>query len=157
MKATGHIISALPLGAALYLATKSPACALVGCAAAVLVDTDHLLDYLIITKRLDTPRKIMESYKTLQILHKNYFLFHAWEWAALLLLLLALFPLLLLASFVAGYLTHMIIDQIYNTQFLGKFNLKNLFYFFLYRLKYGFDVPSLRKNGHLLAVDERIY
>jgi len=128
-----------------------------GCAVAVLVDTDHLLDYLIITKRVDTPRKIMESYKTLQILHKNYFLFHAWEWAALLLLLLALFPSLLLASFVAGYLTHMIIDQIYNTRFLGKFNLKNLFYFFLYRLKYGFDVIRLRQNGPILTTSERIY
>jgi hypothetical protein len=121
----------------------------------VLVDSDHAIDYLIIRRRVVSFQEMMKAFCSFKIINKNYFIFHSWELIVFLGIIILYNPFPLFIAVFVGFLLHLTCDQLYNTNFLGKYNCRAFFYFFIYRLVYDFDAISLRKNGmHINKEDE---
>jgi hypothetical protein len=157
MKTQYHVVSSVPIGAAIYLTYHDVLSTVLAMGASVLIDVDHLIDYIITQKRIDPLEKVMKAFESFNIVRKNYFFFHSWEIAIALLVLSFVWPHEFIVATLFGYSIHMTIDQVYNTHLLGKFNSKNAFYFFLFRLKHNFDVLPLRKYPEAFDSSENIY
>ena len=152
-----HIISSLPLGAVYYFVTRNAWFALVAAFSSIVIDVDHCLDYLITQKRIGALRNMIESFNTFEIVTKNYLLLHSWELVIIFGIFLIFYHSPFLIAIFTGYVFHLFLDQIFNTQFLGKYNSKDFFYFFFYRKIHNFDVLPLRKNESSINPKERIY
>lgn len=146
MKISQHIISSLPLAGVYYLITKNLPAAFLVVISTIAVDIDHVLDYVITQKRIDSIKKMTKAFETFDIVHKNYLLLHSWEALVLFAVCLFFFPNPYLIAIFTGYMFHLLCDQVFNSHFLGKYNTKSLFYFFLYRLHMNFDVLPMRKG-----------
>jgi len=157
VKTKYHVISAVPLGIGYYLFSTSLPETLLAITISIIIDMDHLIDYAVTQKRLDSLPTMVNAFKTFRIVEKNYFLLHSWE----LVILSGLFTLFVpnpyfIAVFV-GYTFHVLGDQIYNTFFLGDYNLKIFFYFLFYRYLLKFDVLKLRQRGNVIDKNDIIY
>lgn len=157
MQVKYHVLSAVPVGVGSYAVSGDVLTAVIGMAAAVFIDIDHIIDYVITQKRIDNPSKMMEAFDTFSIVTKNYFFLHSWELVILLAWTQLLWPHPYVLAALVGYTMHLTIDQIYNTFFLGEYNLKHFFYFLTYRSSYKFDVLPLRQNGDRIEINARIY
>ena len=157
MKIKNHIVTSLPLGTVYYIATGEILSAAIVVLSAVLVDVDHCLDYVVTQKSVSSLRKMIESFNTFEVINKNYFILHSWELIILFAIEIVFYPSSYLIAIFIGYAFHLLLDQIVNTRFQGKRNVKPFFYFFVYRMKYSFEVLPLRKEGMNIKADERIY
>ncbi len=115
----GHIAAAAGMGATVWVVTGSALAVPAALAAGVLVDLDHLVDFL----------------DSRENGHYRHMLrpFHAWEYSGALLAL-ALLPWFFHPIFLAavlGYLSHMLLDQVVN-------RVHPLAYFIIYRASHGF-------------------
>ncbi|KKM99414.1 hypothetical protein LCGC14_1148130 [marine sediment metagenome] len=132
MKLIPHTTAGLIVGGIIGVATQEPLAVPVAIAAAVLPDTDHLLDFYWHYIRRSRARLFL--------------LFHGWEFVIILHTLNNLNPSWWMASITAGYLTQILLDQIGNN---AKWNT----YFFTWRAwnrfrrweSYGKDSPGLYK------------
>ncbi len=147
MKVRQHIISSLPLGAVFYLFSKDVLSTSLVMTCTVIVDCDHFLDYIITQKRLASIRTMRQAFKTFKIVRKNYFILHSWELIFFLASYISLYHSPFLFACFTGYIFHVLLDQVYNVFFLGKNNLKILFYFLIFRMSLNFDVPLLRRGN----------
>lgn len=157
MKIRQHVISSLPLGTGYYYFSNDLLSSLLAIISTLLIDSDHLFDYIVTQKKVDPPAKIIEAFKTINIVRKNYFIFHSWELVILSALLLFYLPNKYFFAFFVGFSFHILLDQIFNTIFLGKYNLRLWFYFFFYRRALGFDVLLLRRGDLKYGNGEEIY
>ncbi len=146
MKVKMHIVSSLPLGIGYYLISKDLFATFLAMVSTVFMDTDHILDYIITQRRIDSLNKILKAFDAFAV-PKNYFLLHSWELMILLACILSFYPNPYLIAVLAGCVYHLFLDQVYNTLLLGRYNLKMLAYFFTYRMILNFDVRSLRRKG----------
>jgi len=124
----GHTLVSSAVGGGVWLATGSPAAAVVTVGVGVMMDIDHLYDYYhwLIKRK---PRRI-------------YVLLHAWEYSFLGLVALALLgrdPLLM--AVVLGHLAHVASDHLYN-------GMPRFSYFISYRIAKGFVIPPRHRHGH---------
>ena len=126
-----HLISAVPLSLGLGLATGSARAGLLAGAAAVLVDIDHVFDYIVSNGRFQSLGHMFEYCYAARV--KRYFLLaHSYElWIAAALFLPGWLPQDLALGLLAGWLYHILLDQFINPA-------RPLTYFFLFRLKVGF-------------------
>ena len=122
-----------------------------------VIDIDHFIDYVITQKRIDNIKIMAKSFETIDIVHKNYFFLHSWELVILFAIYLFFNPNSYLIAVFTGYSFHILLDQVFNTLFLGKFNLKILFYFLFFRMRYNFDVLPLRRKIIEIKKGEKIY
>lgn len=157
MTAKNHIISILPFGVLYFFASGNLFLTLAAMFSAVAVDADHVIDYALTQKRIDPPRKMMKAFDTFEVIKKNYLIFHSWEFIILFGVLLFFYRNPFLIAIFTGCAFHLLLDQLFNTRFLGKYNVKRCFYFFLYRMKHNFDVLSLRTEGARIKPEEKIY
>jgi|TARA_B100002003_G_C14129655_1_gene543397 membrane-bound metal-dependent hydrolase YbcI (DUF457 family) len=147
MKIGQHVVSTLPLGAVYFLLSKDILATSLAMTCTVIVDCDHFLDYIITQKRLASIKTMMQAFKTFKIVRKNYYFLHSWELILLLAFYICLYPKPLLLACFTGYVFHVLLDQIFNVFFLGKYNLKILFYFIIFRISLNFDVSLLRRRN----------
>ena len=132
----GHTVVAVGIGAAVWSATEEPAAVPVAIATGVLIDSDHILDWM---------DWLSKGYKSHLLV-----LFHAWEYTLVGLLVLATFwyhPLLLAA--VLGHLGHLIGDQIANP-------VHPLGYSIIYRITHRFDHGRLVHEHRLFVPHEEV-
>ena len=132
MKVRYHLAASLLVSGLLFWVFKSFPMALISFIAGVLIDIDHLPDYLASRNaKLDISHffRFFEE----QLLKKSFVVFHSWE------LLIILFFIcwsggwnLWLAGLLIGTAQHMILDQIFNPASAYS-------YFFIWRLKNNFD------------------
>lgn len=120
--------------------------AVIAGASSVLIDVDHALDYVITQKRLAPLSKIVKAFNRLDVVRKNYLFLHSWELLILSCVFLFYYPNSYLIAIVTGFVYHVMLDQIFNSLFMGRYGNKLLFYFLLYRLSWNFDVLSLKKG-----------
>ncbi len=146
MQVKHHIVSSVPLGLAVYLSVKDIVPAVVAAAFAVVIDADHILDYLITQKKLASLEKMHEDYDSNSVIRRFYLVLHSWELLTILGIINIFYPSGYLTAALAGWIYHMAFDQVFNTYLSGEMDVKNAFYFFLYRMKYGFKVRLLRKQ-----------
>ncbi len=143
MRVAYHLLSAVPLGLAWALAGH-PLAGLAAAGAAVLLDADHVLDYALTRGRLASLQTMRTAFETFDI-PRNYFFLHSWECVLVALVAAWLLRWTLLWALLSGWALHLALDQAYNTVFLGRYNVRPLFYFLLFRWRLGFDVPALRQ------------
>lgn len=145
MRLWQHSLAALPLGAALYWAGGDAAAAASGAAASVLLDLDHLLDYL----RWRRGWRGFGDFFGTSLRHQwptGLFLLHCWELVPLIAvgLYLVAGPVWALAL-AAGWAWHLALDQIAN-------HVHPAFYFFSFRAHRGFCLPAmLSPEGRRIA------
>mgnify|MGYP001224796372 CR=1 FL=1 len=148
MKVGQHLISSLPLGAVYFLLSRDVIASSLAMTCTVIVDCDHFLDYIITQKRFASIKTVLNAFKTFAIVRKNYFILHSWELIFLLAFYICLYPNPILLACFTGYAFHVLSDQVYNVFFLGKYNLKMLFYFIVFRMSLSFDISLLRRSNN---------
>lgn len=157
MKTRAHIISSLFLMPSVFFYTKNYFFSIIAGIITILIDFDHIIDYIITQKKIVSLNVVHKSFESFKYVKKNYFIFHSWEIAFCLLTFYYIYKDIIFLIFLIAFVLHLVLDQIYNTLLLKKYNLKNFFYFFFYRLYYKFDVLALRKNGNIIDENELIY
>ena len=141
-----HITSSTILSGVLYLMTKSWGMAASCFISGILIDLDHVLDYLIIYGwRSFTIRRFFYVFYHVQ-LKRIYLLFHAWEWLLFLLVAAGITdwnPWF--TGLFAGIGLHMILDYIHNGGYIWSYSL-------ILRWRNNFDFettfPGLLKYKH---------
>ena len=143
MKVRQHIISSLPLGTVCFISSGNLFLSVITMIASIMVDFDHVVDYIITRGRISSLREMIKTYEDFGV-HKNYLLLHSWEVIFPLSIYLLFYPCTLLNYLFVGYVFHVILDQIYNVWFLGEDNVKIPYYSFIFRMWNNFDVKPLR-------------
>ena len=127
MQARFHVAASVIASAATYAVSQSAAMAAVTLLSGILMDADHLLDYVVMTRPPYSIRRLFDTYY--QNRHVNVFLlFHSWE----LLGILAFAAIAtrwepVLTGLLIGMGHHLLLDQIFNYPYL-------LGYFLTYRI-----------------------
>lgn len=138
-------MSSLPLGAVYFIASGDIVLSSIAMITSVMVDIDHTIDYVITHRQISSLSEMVHAYENYNV-QKNYLILHSWEVISLFALYLLFFPHTILNSIFAGYVFHVVLDQIYNTLFSGKDNVKVPYYFFIFRMRNNFDVYTLRNT-----------
>jgi hypothetical protein len=145
-----HAAASLAFAAATLAVTKSPALAAVNFAGGVLIDVDHVFDFVQNKEMRKNPGKMLEGNSHLSA-HRSFFVLHGFDVAALLLLILhaAGHPPAAWALY-TGLVQHLVLDTIYNP-------VKSPFsYFLAFRIVKKFktsdifhlvDMKTWRKRG----------
>ena len=89
MTLTGHLVASTPLTAAIFLYTNSWSAAVIGALASVLVDVDHVSDYIYNRGGWYGLRDFFDTCNAAR-LRKTVFVFHSWEWPILYAFLFAI-------------------------------------------------------------------
>jgi capsule polysaccharide modification protein KpsS len=136
MNPWGHLVAAVPLAGAVYLASGSiPAAAAAG-AANVLVDMDHVVDYLYMTGgslRLKSLYRDYRGHRTPKLI----LALHSWELALLTLVCAWIWAAPgFIWGLATGWIFHLACDQIVN-------RVGAPFYLLSYRYFRGFDRSRL--------------
>lgn len=79
MKASRHVLAAIPLAAAVYAAGRPASEALVAATASVLIDVDHLADYVLCRGGWFGVGDFFRSCNEGR-LNRLYLILHSWEW-----------------------------------------------------------------------------
>ena len=126
----------------MYVASGSATAGTMFASVHVLMDLDHIPDYIFWGSR---PLGINRFFKDTYFPNwsRVVLLFRAFEWLAVMVVLLVLFPSWELAGVTLGYGAHMFMDQLGNTSAEGKRGASPLFYFISYRIQNGFRTPLL--------------
>ena len=136
MSPWGHLAAALPLAGGLYLASGSALVATAAGASSVLVDVDHVADYLWLTKGCFRIKGFFRDYRKHRTT-KLVLVLHSWELAFLALISAWLWPAPAWLWFaVGGWIFHLVCDQIFN-------RVGFPFYFLSYRFLKGFERSRL--------------
>lgn len=136
MNPWGHLAAALPLAGAVYLAGGPPLMAAGAGAASVLVDLDHLVDYLWINKGRIQLGGLYRDYRKHRT-PKLILVLHSWELAFLALACAWLFTApALVWGLAIGWIFHLACDQLAN-------RVGAPFYLLSYRYFKGFDRRKL--------------
>ncbi len=136
MSPWGHLAAALPLAGATYLASGSPLVAAAAGASSVLVDVDHLVDYLWLTRGRLQLGGLYRDYRKHRT-PKLILVLHSWELAFLTLVCAWLLPApAFIWGIAAGWIFHLTCDQIVN-------RVGPPFYLLSYRFLKGFDRSRL--------------
>jgi len=142
MKMEHHAAIAVPVSLGILYFTHSWFYCLMSFALGVLIDFDHVFDYIREEKRFDMKDLFIKSYKGDFI--RIYLVFHCLEYVPLAWIIGALIHNYTFSIvFTVSYLCHMIADQFAN-------NIRPLGYFFFYRAYAGFDMKKIfypPKNG----------
>jgi membrane-bound metal-dependent hydrolase YbcI (DUF457 family) len=136
MNPWGHLVAAAPLAGAVYLASGSGAMAAGAAAASVLVDLDHVVDYLYLTGGRLKLGRLYREYRRHRT-PKLILALHSWELSILALACVWLLEApALLWGLAIGWLFHLACDQMAN-------RVGAPFYLLSYRYFRGFDRSKL--------------
>jgi len=136
MRPRGHLIISTAVSAGVYAASRSWTLTSLSWIAGVLIDVDHVLDYLVTQKRLD-PYPMMFKHFDRQRSKKCYLWLHGFEWIPVIgLLSWTLGQPLAGSAILMGYSQHLLLDQWAN-------GLHPLFYFLTFRAANGFEAEKL--------------
>jgi hypothetical protein len=135
MKLEHHIAVSVPVSLGVFYFTRSIFYFLFSLAIGVLVDIDHIFDYIAEEKKFDLKHLFIKSY--LGDFKKIYLFFHAYEYVPLAIFLGYYFKNMTFAFvFVISYLIHLIFDQFSN-------RTKPLGYFLIYRIFVKFEMKKI--------------
>lgn len=134
MKLPHHVAASSVLCGGMYASSGSLVLAISAFISGVLIDLDHVLDFLFFAKDKFTIRNFFTYY------HKNLWdrfagVLHSWELMFLLLVLSCLFRHPLIIGVASGAFLHMLMDQVVNPRIIP---IHRLFYFLAFRMSKGF-------------------
>lgn len=134
MQVRKHVVSSIVISALLWWFSRSIAAAVACFLAGVLVDLDHLFDFIFNHRGRLRFRRLFLIFEY-QILENIFIFLHSWEFALCWLGLLLAVPVsrepVVLGLFI-GFVTHLGLDNLFNRH-------SRWAYFLLYRLRHGFQ------------------
>ncbi|MHC4267812.1 MAG: hypothetical protein ACYSTS_05045 [Planctomycetota bacterium] len=135
MELKHHISVSLIISTFLFVIFKSWIIFISSFTSGILIDSDHILDYLMEFRRRIRIREFFETYRYRKLSYA-WVIFHSWE----LLFLLGICAILMnwnpwFVGIFIGFAQHLILDQLSNKP--NKYG-----YFFLWRLKNAFDLKA---------------
>jgi hypothetical protein len=141
MSPGGHLVTTALAAGAVYAGTGSPALAAGIAAGGVLIDLDHVLDYLLVDRQRDLrPSAFLRYY--VQVRPRRFVLaLHSYELVTALGLLAWVTDWVALWGWVLGALLHLPLDIVFNGQALAR-NLVP-FYSLVHRWRAGFRSEAL--------------
>ncbi len=129
-----HIIITLEISLIVYFKFNNLYYVLMAVIGGILIDADHLVDYLIHCKKMSLKNLIFFSYQKKK---KVYLFFHSWELIILLSVIAFFIQSKSLQIFSFAWGLHLCVDN------LDGFKERGLFYYFLaYRLSKKFKVSG---------------
>lgn len=140
MKASAHVYASAAAGGAACWLTGSAAAGAACLLGGVLLDLDHLPDFLLDSEEPFTVKNFLSWCYDLKW-KKVYLLLHSYELYALLALSGFFFRSPAFYGFLLGMGLHLLMDQAGN-RFLNKW-----FYFFVFRYRSGFAFDALTRAG----------
>jgi hypothetical protein len=133
MQAPKHVIASVIISALVWWWLRSSAAALACFLMGVLVDLDHVIDFLYNSRRHLRIHRFFAVFE-FEILENIFVFLHSWEFALVWLALLFCGPgvrqPVTLGLFI-GFVTHLGLDNLFNRH-------SRWAYFLLYRLRHGF-------------------
>ncbi len=137
MRPVHHVAVTAAAGAPVYLVTGSAQLTAIFAAASVLIDLDHLIDFVLWDKRPLDPRRFLKE-GVPRTWTKLIYLLHGYEWIALMSLVSWKSANPHLWALTLGWMSHLLIDELGNRLPSKKTRIFPLFYFFTFRLFHGF-------------------
>ena len=136
MKLRSHIVASVIFSSIFFLVFKSWSITVSSLISGVLIDCDHVLDYLLKFKKRFRVKKLFDTYNKREMLFFMVIL-HSWE----LLFLLNIYAFLMsdnswIIGITIGFTQHVVLDQIFN-------HLGGWQYFFFWRVKKGFNLKKM--------------
>lgn len=142
MRPTYHVMISGGVSAVFALWAKSWGAVLACFFSGILIDLDHHLDYWMITKKIPWSYKKLVDFFVHRQHRKVYLFLHSYEMLTVLWLSIFYFDLnAVWIGMAVGFTTHILCDEFANP-------LKPLSYFFVYRLRNGFERKHFFKKGH---------
>jgi hypothetical protein len=132
-----HIVAAAPLAIAVFTLTGSIAHAGLAALSSILIDLDHVLDYLVEQKHWGGLRDFFGTFD--KMLERNVFFLHSWELVGFLIVggKIGVFPGWVGAAGLGmGY--HLVFDQIAYAKFHHP-----MYYFFFFRAAHRFRTTNI--------------
>jgi hypothetical protein len=146
MKMEQHMLVTAPVAAGTWYFTHSWIYVLMTVALGVLIDFDHVFDYIREEKKFNMKGLFIKSY--LGDFEYFYVIFHAWEYIPLAWIIGALINNYTFSTvFSVAYISHMLPDQLVN-------NVKPFGYFFTYRVMKKFEMRELFYKGRVVRRKE---
>jgi len=140
MKPSRHIIASALLSGVLWFFTKSFFAAGLCFVSGVLIDVDHVIEYIIhYGARGLNLKKVYKACEDMRF-NRLYLVFHTAELGILLWAATVLTQNIYLLALASGYSLHLILDIVGN-------QVHPLYYFFILRLLHKFHTERLTKGG----------
>lgn len=137
-----HIMISLGLGAVIGIVLKSWGAAVACLFSGVLIDLDHVIDYILARGRMTLSWDQFLEYCTYDMNGKLYLFFHSFEAVILMWMCAYFFQFNAVAyGFIIGLTVHMLCDQTVNP-------LKPLGYFIIYRIYHHFRRDKIFTKNH---------
>ena len=143
MKTTRHIAASAVAGAAAYKITGSPQLASALFLGGVLIDLDHVLDYLILSKEKPSLRNFFSWFNDIRW-RRIYVVFHSYEFYMLFLLLACWLRNDILTGLAVGIGLHFAMDQFGISRPINGIRLSWRFYFLAFRCASGFELKKMQ-------------
>jgi hypothetical protein len=124
-----HFLFALPPAIIYYDLTKDIIAALVFIAASVLIDADHIFDYIMTHKKFDLKHFLQGGW----FKDKLYVLLHSYEFLLILVIAYTFTKNALFLAVTAGCCYHILLD-------VAAYNSKFSFYSLIYRMMNNFEM-----------------
>jgi len=134
MRLPHHVVASSILGGIMYTTTNSLTLAISAVISGVLIDLDHILDYLFFAKDKFSIKNFF-TWCNKSLWDRLAVVFHSWELMIIFVVLCCLFHNPILIGTVAGALLHLIMDQFMNYKTAP---IHKLFYFLIFRTSKGF-------------------
>ncbi len=136
MKLRSHVVASIIFSTIFFVVFKSWSIAVSSFMSGVLIDCDHVIDYLLKFRKRFRVKDFFGTYYNDKMLFVMI-IFHSWE----LLLLLNIYAFLMsgnprVIGVTMGFTQHVALDQTFN-------NLNGWIYFFFWRLKRGFYAKEM--------------
>jgi hypothetical protein len=137
MRPKYHAIATAAAAVPVYALTGSPALTAAFAAPCLLIDVDHLLDFVLWEKRPLDPRRFLKE-GVPRTWPRLVYILHGYEWIALLALISWQTRSPFVTALAAGWLAHVLIDDLGNRLPSNPTWLNPLFYFITFRMSVGF-------------------
>lgn len=147
---TIHLFASVVVCAGFYWYNGDFVATLAAFFSAMLLDVDHLFDYSLYLFQSREAPKVSEFISGAYFKKWQRFVcpFHAWELAALLLILWAVQSNVIFLGLAVGLVTHLVLDYWTNT-------VNRVAYFFSFRLYHRFSKPAIAPRFLSLQVTEK--
>ena len=141
MKPVVHTIVSGGLSIGFWAITRSWRAVLICFLCGILIDIDHVFDYILAKRRMPGSLSDLESYCSREKEGKLYLIFHSYEIIVLLWMGVIIHPLRMAWwAFAVGMTVHMLLDNFHNPY--RPYSL-----FFIRRLYFGFEKKSIYPEG----------
>jgi len=149
-----HTALSLPFSGLTFFITGSITFSLVAAVASILIDLDHVSDYLLETRRWSKPFGVFSYYREGQF-NKIFLLLHSWELAAILCLGGLYFEQALVVALGTGFSFHIAMDTL--CWCILRSRITPLIYFFGFRCYHRFSADRILKRNSKLQNEETLF